>query len=77
MSDLIERLNQASNKNAHTSIGVLWNLCDEAADEIERFRSLLTRAHQSVCSLECPATWKTADGQTHCDLCREITEALR
>ena len=41
MSDLIERLNQASNKNRHTSIGVLWNLCDEAADEIERLRVLL------------------------------------
>mgnify|MGYP000988920122 CR=1 FL=1 len=38
MSDLVERLNQAANKNAHTPIGVLWNLCDEAADEIERLR---------------------------------------
>lgn len=53
---------------------------DEVARQIkaeQRLRSLLARAHQAVCHLECPATWKTADGQTHCNLCREIEEALK
>ncbi len=39
--DIVSRLSEAANKNRHTSIGVLWNLCDEAADEIERLRVLL------------------------------------
>lgn len=38
MSDIVERLGEASNSDAPLSIGEHWNLEDEAADEIERLR---------------------------------------
>jgi len=38
MSDLVERLNKAANSSKATPVGTLWNLCDEAADEIEKLR---------------------------------------
>ena len=44
MTDLVERLEAASDPCGATEIGVLWNLCEEAADEITRLRVALAEA---------------------------------
>jgi len=38
MNDLIERLRHAEDPDTYVSEGDLWNLCGEAADEIERLQ---------------------------------------
>ncbi len=67
MNDLVQRLNQASNKNKHTPIGVLWNLCDEAADKIEQQEAEIERLqaenqqlreHQEALELRNLPEWK-------------------
>jgi len=42
MSDLLKRLRQAEDSKTYVSEGDLWNLCGEAADEIERLRERQT-----------------------------------
>jgi hypothetical protein len=39
MNDLIERLRHAEDPDTYVSEGDLWNLCGEAADEIEALRA--------------------------------------
>lgn len=41
MTDIVDRLAAAADSNRYTPIGVLWNLCDEAAAEIERLRATI------------------------------------
>jgi hypothetical protein len=50
VSDLIDRLRHAADPNTYVSEGDLWNLCGEAAEELERqgaenerLRAVLTR----------------------------------
>lgn len=39
--------------------------------------ALLTKAQESVCSLKCPSTWKTAEGRPpHHEECRAISDAI-
>jgi predicted transcriptional regulator len=38
MNDLIKRLRQAEDSKTYVSEGDLWNLCGEAADEIEKLQ---------------------------------------
>jgi len=61
--DIVERLNAAGSGSRYTPIGVLWNLCDEAADEIERLRNERDEARrvaQKICDfaeLSMPLPW--------------------
>jgi hypothetical protein len=45
--------------------------------ENEKLKSLLAVAQEDVCSLRCPSTWKTIDGQVHNPFCDQITKALK
>ena len=54
MSDLVERLVAASDPNAATETGVLWNLCEEAADKILGLRIALAGAEARAV----PEGWK-------------------
>ena len=38
MTDIVERLRQADKFSGLDDVGHYWNLCEEAADEIERLR---------------------------------------
>ena len=42
MSDILNRLSAAHKNSGHT-IGDLWNLCEEATDEIERLTAALSQ----------------------------------
>ena len=46
--DIVARLNAAGSGSHYTPIGVLWNLCDAAADEIERLRADRDEAREAA-----------------------------
>lgn len=48
MSDLIERLRHAEDPDNYVSAGDLWNLCGEAADDIERIRAENKRLREAL-----------------------------
>ena len=44
--------------------------------ENQRLKELLERAHEKVCSLDCPSVKKTGEPWPHTDLCKLISKAL-
>lgn len=47
-----------------------------AANNHDALVDLLTKAAEDVCSVQCPAKWKTSEPQPHGELCKAITAAL-
>jgi regulator of replication initiation timing len=48
VSDLINRLRNAEDPNTYVSEGDLWNLCGEAAEELERLRAENERLREAL-----------------------------
>ena len=72
-------------KTTKEAVDIVKKLCHEAIEqstqnlqaENKKLKSLLAVAQEDVCSLRCPSTWKTIDGQVHNPFCDQITKALK
>ena len=55
-----------------------WRHCTaKAKAELQECRKVLKDAGESVCSLQCPSTWKTGSEPPHSELCKRIREILK